>query len=366
MPNLYMRIFSIATQFICLLCLLLSPVSEAVDAGDFGETWQTPNWDRDLAMLAAARIDSFAETDRLLNMTSQAVGAETLLKAMTRLTSRSDWPAPAREAALLQFTHQLRQLPPYSVDPAVLDYLHNYQNLTLIPHDEAPHVGVPMYAIRAAASGLENHWGRLQAALNANAVLANDPAQLLALIQSNPSVNIQGGIELALGNASNTALRTLLDHGLPQLSDTAALTGILGKAAVLLEDSADISAVLINGRGHSLTEIARLAKNKLPDEAVGNILLTVIDAAPASTAAMLIAELAPQSLHYEDVSVRLLQTVSHPELGSTAALVLAQWGSDKQRRSLRQLALADSSSLAAKRIQTALSLGRSGAIRSPQ
>lgn len=352
-----MRRSRISATFIFLLYLLLSPVIHAADAHEQILLWQEPNWDRELAVLAAARVNSSAETEHLFELASAPSGTETL-DALTRLASRPDWPAPAIEAALLRFTNQLRQLPPFSVDPAVLDFLQRYRNLTLVADAESSRLGVPLYPIRSAASGLLHYWTRQQAARDAAALLRQDPQQLLSVYISNPDVNVRAGIEAALSTAGRPDLRALLEHGLPRLSGPAELTGLLGKSAIYLGDIDIASDILIRGRGHSLTEITRLASRRFVKTELGEILLSGIGAAPASTAAMLIAELAPYCIDLRDISSALMNALEHPELGSTAALSLAQWGSDQQREALRALAARDQSSLAAKRAQTALSLSR--------
>ena len=327
--------------------------------------WQTPTWDRDLAVLAAARVDSFAETDRLFKLSSRAAGVETL-QALSQLASRPDWPVPAIEAALLRFTNQLRQLPPFSVDPVVVDYLHSYQIQTLVAHDESPEMGVPLYPIRSAATGLVNHWTRLQATQNAETLISDDPNHLLSAYVENPDANVRTGIENALNYAGTSNLKALLEHGLPKLPETPELTGLLGKSALFLGDSQSIAVVMINGRGHALTEIARQASSHLPSAKLGNLLLEVVGKAPAPTAAMLIAELTPHCIHREFVATALMKMLDHRDLGSTAALALARWGSDEHREALSRLAASGQPGLAPKRAQTALSLARSGPGGSPR
>jgi hypothetical protein len=148
----------------------------------------------------------------------------------------------------------------------------------------------------------------------------------------------------------------MLDYGMPLLSVNPGLTALLGKSAMELGDVQAVSEVFIQGGGHELVEISRLAGQRFSNPDLGNILLMTIDAAPASTAALLIAEMAPYSIDQQEVSEALLQKLGDAELGSAAALALGRWGSARQREALAATVAKDPSSLAAKRAQRALSV----------
>ena len=344
-----------ASAFFAVSCCFLLPLASSAE--DQLLQWQPPNWDRDLAVLAAARVNTDAEIDHLLRIAVQDSGTQTL-DALNQLSTRPDWPAPAREAALLQFTNQLRQLPPFSVDETTLDFLLGYQNLTLVAHDESSRLGVALYPVHSAARGLLHQWTRQQATQDASALLTQDPQQLIADFLASSDVNIRAGIELALGNADEAGLQALLDSGLPLLTSTPELTGLLGKSAVYLGDGQLVTDVLARGHGPGLLEIIRRAGQHFSKTQVVDVLLLGIGGVPVSTAAMLIAELAPYSIDVPEVSVALMSALEHAELGSTAALALAKWGSQQQREALIAFAASDRASLAAKRVETALSLSR--------
>jgi hypothetical protein len=261
---------------------------------------------------------------------------------------------PAREAVLLRFTNQLRGLPPFSIDTAVLDFLLNYQNQTLVAHEESIGMAVPLFPIRAAAHGLVFQWTRQQAALDAATLMTGQPKQIVDVYAANTDRNIRSGIEAAIGQADPETLQSMLDYGMPLLSVNSGLTALLGKSAMELGDVQAVSEVFIQGGGHELVEISRLAGQRFSNPDLGNILLMTIDAAPASTAALLIAEMAPYSIVQQEVSEALLQKLGDAELGSAAALALGRWGSAQQREALAATVAKDPSSLAAKRAQRAL------------
>jgi hypothetical protein len=338
-----------------ILCILVAVSIPDAGADDRQLSWPTPNWDRDLALIAVDRIDTTAETDHLLRLASQRHPGT--LELLTTMADSTDWPAPVRDAALFRFTAQLRSLPAYSVDTAVIDFLQNYQSATLVLHPESRQLAVPLYPVSSAAQGLVNQWIRNRSLADAASLIRQDPGQLIERYLDARDTNIRAGIESSLFTVGVTELQELLNHGLPLLSASSELTGLLGTAAALAGDSRGLAEVLIQGRGPALPAAIRLAGNRLSPEQLGELLINGIDAAPAATAALIIAEFAPQTAVQESIGDALLQTVRHPLLGSGAALALARWGTESQREQLMAMAT-DSSNLTAKRIETALNVYR--------
>ena len=337
------------------ICLALLPADLSAENSIGGLPWPTPNWDRELALLAAEQLNTDPEFDRLYSLARQTAGPE-LLQALTALAARPDWPAPAREAVLLQFTHQLRQLPPFSVDKAVFDFLDSYQSQTLVAHESIPGLGVTLFPIRATAAGVTHYWTRQQAALEATMLVAKDPLRLMETYANSQNVNIRAGIEDSVTAANRSDIQALLDFALPQLSGKPHLTGLLGKSAVAIGNRQAVADVLIHGAGYMLVEVTRQASQQFTTAELGDLLLSAIDSASPSTAALVIGVLAPYSIAQLDVSAALMGSLNHPDLGSAAALALAQWGSGEQREVLEAIATQDPLSLAAKRVKAALAL----------
>lgn len=160
------RFTTVTALLIILLSGFQAPSVSAADPDLQTPLLQEPNWDRDLALKAASEQDVASEATHLMQLASQA-DATVMVNALSKVGARSDWPEPAREATLYRFIQALRELPPFSVDSAVLEFLLGYQNKTLVAHEEVRDMGVPLYPIRAAAHGLVNQWKRQQAATNA-------------------------------------------------------------------------------------------------------------------------------------------------------------------------------------------------------
>jgi hypothetical protein len=341
--------------FVLFFCVLTQ--TSAVLA-DNSSVWQRPNWDRELALLTASLSDTASEADRLTALLQNA-STDASMQALVQLLTRTDWSLPAREASLFQFTNQLRQLPPFSVDASVMGFLAGYSSQTLVPHEESWGYGVPLYPISAAAQGVINQWTRQQAGVDAADLLTRQAKQVVDLYIETGEYNLRAGIEDALANAQPAVLRMVLDYALPQLAANPDLTGLTGKAALHLADTRALSQVMTEGRGHMLVEITRQAGKTLPSAGLGSLLLSSIESAPASTSAMMIAEWAPQTVRQQKVGKVLMQKLEHPELGSTVALALVQWGSEQQLEALLSRAMADDTTVAAKRVQSALSISQS-------
>ncbi len=353
-----MRTYLVTSLFVLLVFLVsgqsLIPVVFAADGLNPG-ILPAPNWDRRLAMEVAFTADIQQETDRLLNLvTGDDVAAS--VQSLNRLATRPDWSQPARDAAIYEFMNRLRSLPPFSVDPEILDFLHNYQPQVRIAHQESFTTGVPLFPIRAAAAGLVNQWTRQQAEIDAAELLRRDPEELLSIYAANPDINIRSGIEAAVSDAPGQSLLALLDHGVPLLPGYPELTGLLGKTAIASGDPQSVSDVFNYGSGHQLVELSRLAGRRFSAVELGEILLSAIKSAPPVNAAIAIAGMTPYSIQQQAVGAAVLNKLDDPTLGSTAALALASWGSDQQRAALKARADSAPSSLAAKRAQTALSL----------
>ena len=144
---------------------------------------------------------------------------------------------------------------------------------------------------------------------------------------------------------------------MPVLPDNPGLTGLMGVTALRIGDPQLAARVFADGSGAALVEMSRQASQQLSGAQLGKLMLETLNRAPAGTAALVIAELAPHSLGQAGVDEALLQKLKDPELGSAIALTFVQWGTDRQLEALDAAASADPSGLAAKRVRSALSTG---------
>ncbi len=148
----------------------------------------------------------------------------------------------------------------------------------------------------------------------------------------------------------------LLAESLGRLPSAPELTPVAGKAALLLGDAAALERVVATGEGPELAYILEAAGTLMPAESNLALLAHAIAAAPASTAALAIAQLFPH-LKADPAATRLLLSkLGDPELGGAAALALANAGTPQALVGLREAANSGEG-LAASRAQTALGMG---------
>ncbi|MBT8047731.1 MAG: hypothetical protein HKN57_09370 [Xanthomonadales bacterium] len=277
-------------RILLLLFLLFAQASGSLAAENeqAGTDWEKPAWDRDLALQAVLQVDTRRIAADTFELAKSASGPATV-KALKDLAQQPDWPEPAIDAAIYRFTNHLRELPPFSVDPVVLDFLLGYRNRALVAHEEHASMGVPLYPVRAAARGLLNDWTRQQAALDAAGLIATGPDQLLALYAETRDPNIRAGMESAIGAANRDTLPALLEAALAMLSSAPEITGLAGRAAIESEDLAALSEVFVRGGGAALVELSRQAHQRFPKAELDQMIRAIADRAPAATAAMLTA-----------------------------------------------------------------------------
>ncbi|MGA9574687.1 MAG: hypothetical protein WBS20_12155, partial [Lysobacterales bacterium] len=137
------------------------------------------HWDRSSAMAAAQSVNIDRAVFEMSTISSLANATVTLEK-LEQLETRSDWPLPAKEAALFAFTRALAELPRTAVAPAVMQHLQAYQARTLVPHEDHADTLVPLYNISGAAAGVENGWQRNEFAIEGIELLGSNPAGLVS------------------------------------------------------------------------------------------------------------------------------------------------------------------------------------------
>ena len=113
-----------------LLCLCVF-----VDSTYAVNRTSSTQWDRGSAMAAARSVNIDRAVYEIGNISSLADG-ETTLARLKHIESRGDWPLPAREATLYEFTRSLAELPRTAVADEVMQYLRNYQAKTLVPQED--------------------------------------------------------------------------------------------------------------------------------------------------------------------------------------------------------------------------------------
>lgn len=312
---------------------------------------------RDQAAVSGwTRTSAMAEV-RSVNIDA-AISEISDLKALKALETRGDWPLPAREAAIYAFTRSLADLPRDAVDIDLVRYLGAYQAQVLVPHEDHGDALIPLFNIRGAATGVENGWRRKESTSEARLMLAKSPESLVSSYLSSDNHSQRSGYLDALKNAATHEVQAVETAALDQLGESPDLTRMVAVTAAITADPYAARRLLIDGRGAGLSAAFESLASMIGPQATPDMLRFAIEQAPAGNAALAIAAWWP-SLR-SDAATRqfLLDQLADPELGSSAALALAN---NPDIQTIRELQLiADGDSLAAKRAQLALKMNRDG------
>lgn len=320
-------------------------------------------WERDSAMAAVNSVNIDRAVVEIANVSALA-NAEATLAKLQQLETRSDWPVPAREAALYAFTLALTELPRTAVASAVMQHLHGYQARTLVPDEDHGATLVPLFNIRGAAAGVENNWQRKEFASEAAELLRTNPATLVNAYTQSTNFNQRAGYLDGLRQADMTDVAGVQQAALEKFEQTPELTAVIGLAAALTGDTSAVQQLLVNGNGAGLSATLRQLAERLPVAEIEVLLTYAITAAPAANAALAIAAWWPGLKHEAAVRDLLVEQLADPALGSAAALALAQNPDVQTIKILQQTAAGDS--LAARRAQMALAINREQLLGGPQ
>jgi len=323
----------------------------AIAAGPSSAT----QWDRGHALAAARSVNLETAVIEISNPASLA-NTEATLEKLQQLETRGDWPLPAREAALLEFTRALAELPRAAVAPGIIEHLQNYESRTLVPDEDHPATLIPLFNIRAAAKGIENGWQRTEFADEGFGLLESDPAKLVAAyLQASGHVQRSGYLD-TLRQADMADVAAVQQAALAVFEHQPALTPVVGVAAAMTADVSAVRQLLKNGAGSGLSAMLRQLDQRLPPEDRQALLTFALEQAPAVNASLAIAAWWPGLRHVAGVRDLLIEKLADPELGSTAALALANEPDVQTIKVLQQIAQGDS--LAARRAQMALEINR--------
>ncbi len=245
-----------------VLVLLLCPglFATAALAADPAASTQ---WDRGNAMAAVNSVNVERAVYEIANLPELANAAATLEK-LKQLETRNDWPMPAREAALFEFTRSLAELPRTAIAPEVMQHLLEYQVQTLVADEDHSATLVPLFNIRAAATGVENGWQRNESAVSAIELIKTDPAELVSAYMDTTDRNQRSGYLDTLRQADMADVAGVQQAALAKFERSPELTPVLGVTAVMTADSYAVRQLLVNGGGAGLSATLRQLDKRLP------------------------------------------------------------------------------------------------------
>lgn len=332
-----------------ICCFVVSDTAVAANPAS------SPQWDRSSAMAAARSVNIDAAVYEISNISSLADG-EATLRQLKYLETRSDWPQPAREAALFEFTRSLAGLPREAVATEVIQHLQDYRAQTLVPHEDHGATLVPLFNIRGAATGIENGWKRTEFTVDAARLLETDPSRLVTRYMETSDHNRRSGYLDAIPHADMIDVLAVQSSALEQFEQNPGLTRLVGKTAVITGDTTAAQQLLINGRGAGLSAALKQLDENLQATETAALLVYAIQYAPANNASLAIAAWWPRLRHEADIRDLLVDKLADPAIGAAAALALAQSPDIQTIKALQDTAAGNST--AARRAQMALDINR--------
>lgn len=333
---------------LCCLLVFTGPVMAASPP-------TTKQWDRGHALEAVRSVNLEVAVAGIANISSLG-NAEATLQNLRQLETRADWPLPAREAALLEFTRVLAELPRSAVAPEVMQHLQAYESRTLVPDQDHPSTAVPLFNISAAATGVENGWQRKESSCEAIELIRTGPATLVtAYLEAGSRIQRSGYLD-TLRQADMDDIAGVQQAALAVFEHAPELTPLLGLTAEATADTAAVRQLLIHGEGAGLSAALRQLGQRLPPTVIESLLTFAMEEAPSVNAALAVAAWWPGLRHVADVRDLLLEKLADPGLGSAAALALAGDPDIQTIKALQQTAKGDT--VAARRAQMALDINR--------
>ena len=266
----------------------------ATDAAD--RTLPEPNWNRHAANVSASQAETQTTLESLYRLAREGRGDE-LMQTVLSIEDDTGWQDPAREKVLYSLALALSEFDPGTVGPGVLEYLLERRSRTLVPHEEHPEMGVPLFNIRAAAAGSLAEWARYSNRLESKKTSGRTTADAPDADEFLQSLSAIGG--------TGTAARV------------------------------------------------RSARSMFSPEELEYIVAAAPGMHDTGTASLVLAELSPGILNRPATVDLLFSLLNHRELGATAALLLAGSGSEVVFERLAELA-SGSDSLAEKRAALAI------------
>lgn len=312
-------------------------------------------WDRSSAMASVRAVNIDAAVYELGDISSLADGKATLSK-LEYLEKRGDWPLPAREAAIYQFTLSLADLPRDAVATEIMQHLQNYRAQTLVPHEDHADALIPLFNIRGVAAGIENGWQRKEFAIRATTLIEENPNALVSAYAESTNHNQRSAYLDALQDAEFADVEAVQSIALEHLGESPGLTPMLGVSTVITADTFAVQQLLIYGRGAGLSLALVQLDKRLQASETAKLLVFAIEQAPATNATLAIAAWWPRLRHEPAIRDLLVSLLADPALGASASLALAQ-NSDVQTIKILQ-DTARGNSVAARRAQMALDFNR--------
>jgi hypothetical protein len=345
---------------LCISLLILTP---GISIAQFFADAEA--WERDEAWRAAASVET-AVTENQLNVLAKAGDDTATLNLIMDIESNSNWPVPAREQTLFEFVQELRQQTPRIIGEEVVAYLSAYQSKVLVPHEDHPRSSMPLFNIKGAMKSVENGWTRQEAAFDGAVQLSENPEGMVQAFVSEQNYNRRQGFLDALRNASASELKSVSEAAMLEIEQNPDLIELAVDAALLNEDLDSIINLARTVDGpYTQTLFSGSVKAFSPSE-LSLLLKAALENESSETAALAIAQLAPDLSGNELSEDLLFNMLADPDLGSSAALALVANPNDRILSRLDAVASNEAGGIAASRARLALQIHESHTVMGAQ
>lgn len=333
---------------------LMTPISALSQERADPETWE-----RNEAWRASVSVDTQDRKDQLQQLL-RARDDSGSIQLLQEISLEPGWPAPARERVIFEYVNELRKETPRIVGEEVIGYLTSYPSAVMVPHEDHPRAAVPMFNIRAAATGVVNEWSRQEAAFEGTTLIAANPTQLLRAYEDEKDFPRRRGLLDALDSASKDQLAAVSQAVLPEISLKPELIAIAHRAAIKSKDIHALTELAENGRGADMHRVFQDSAQLFDIEQNQTLLEAALRNPSRETASLAIAQFSSALKGNAATEQLLLQLLDDPKLGSSAALALALAPSEQALSSLEALANAGGEALFASRARLALEIHAAG------
>ncbi len=314
--------------------------------------WAAPNWEAGAALVHAKSAAATALATELGRLQRDDPAA--LPQRLQSLTDDHTLTWPEREAAVLQFTRSLHELPRDQVSAMAIDLLSRWQPRTLVAHEEAPALGTPLFDIAATAQGLQNRWRREAAAESAKQLLGEDADRYLDGWLATGDPLLRAGWFDALQATTAAQRQGLLEQSLLRLQKAPQLAPLAAQMAIGLRDQAAMARLAFETDPLFLHPLLAALAVELDAAQLRVLLAQLIAQATPDRAALAIAAFSDTLAGDSGFERQLLALLDDPALGSSAALALGQRSSAAAQAELEALAASPAISLRSQRARFAL------------
>ena len=242
---------------IALACLPLAAL-----AGNGGEAMPRPNWTPEAATAVQDSQSARAELAELYGLARSGRSDELHLR-VAAIAGGDARPAPERDYILYELALALAEFEPTPGTAETLRLLADTPARTRVPHEESDRYGVPLYNIRAAASGALAAWERQT---RPETESLPDPNEFISTLQDHESVTAR--LRAAQEAYTPGEIETLVLAS-PGLDDPAVAAALLAELAPAVIGRPAVDELLFSLLAHpELGGSAALALAGSHDEAI--------------------------------------------------------------------------------------------------